>query len=84
MALPQREEEPSIRKTPGVCGGQACIRSTRIPVWLLAFYRRGGWSEERVLDNYPSLTQTDLAAAWEYEQQHPREIDRAIRQNQGQ
>lgn len=25
----------SIEKTPGVCGGSACIASTRIPVWGL-------------------------------------------------
>jgi uncharacterized protein (DUF433 family) len=24
-----------ITKTPGICGGDACVRGTRIPVWLL-------------------------------------------------
>ena len=24
-----------IQKTPGLCGGDACIRQTRIPVWVL-------------------------------------------------
>lgn len=24
-----------IKKTPGVCGGDACIGNTRIPVWSL-------------------------------------------------
>jgi hypothetical protein len=26
---------PGITKTPDVCGGDACIAKTRIPVWLL-------------------------------------------------
>ena len=36
-----------IQKTPGVIGGDACIRNTRIAVWMLVeakrlgFYRRG-------------------------------------------
>src|SRR5205823_922299 len=31
-----------ITKTPGVCGGDACIRGHRIPVWVLVGYRRLG------------------------------------------
>ncbi|MCU0542788.1 MAG: DUF433 domain-containing protein [Oscillatoriaceae cyanobacterium Prado104] len=34
-----------IQKTPGVMGGEACIRQTRIPVWLLVSYRRQGASD---------------------------------------
>ena len=28
-----------ITKTAGVCGGDACIENTRIPVWLLVSLR---------------------------------------------
>ena len=28
-----------IQKTPGVCGGYACVRQTRIPVWTLVSFR---------------------------------------------
>ena len=31
-----------IRKTPNVMGGEACIRETRIPIWLLVSYRNMG------------------------------------------
>jgi uncharacterized protein (DUF433 family) len=31
-----------IRKTSGVCGGAACLRDTRIMVWLLVDLRRQG------------------------------------------
>ncbi|WP_333439692.1 DUF433 domain-containing protein [Microcoleus sp. herbarium2] len=41
-----------ISKTPGVCGGDACMRNTRIPVWVLESFRRLGMNESRLLDNY--------------------------------
>src|SRR5437016_4574501 len=31
-----------VQKTPGVCGGRACIRNTRITVWRLGNSGRGG------------------------------------------
>lgn len=44
-----------ICKTPGVMGGEACVRDTRIPVWLLVSYTRLGLSEAKLLDNYPTM-----------------------------
>jgi uncharacterized protein (DUF433 family) len=70
-----------IVKTPNVCGGDACIRDTRLPVWGLEEWRRLGWSDERILDEYPQLTPEDLAAAWAYAASHRDEIERAIREN---
>ena len=67
-----------IHKTPGVMGGEACIRDLRIPVWLLVSYRRLGLSEAKLLDNYPTMTATDLVNAWSYATGNPDEIDRAI------
>ena len=67
-----------IHKTPGVMGGEACIRDTRIPVWLLMSYRRLGLSEAKLLDNYPTLTANDLV--WSYASAYADEIDRAIAQ----
>ena len=42
-----------ISQTPGVCGGDACMRNTRFPVWVLENFRRLGMNESRLLDNYP-------------------------------
>jgi uncharacterized protein (DUF433 family) len=67
-----------IHKTPGVMGGEACIRDTRIPVWLLVSYSRLGLSEAELLENYPSLTAIDLVNAWNYNIANPDEIDQAI------
>src|SRR5437764_9443175 len=70
--------EPLIRKTPGVCGGDACIRETRIMVWLLVALKRQGLTDATLLENYPGLTGRDLEAAWEYARLHPEEIEEAI------
>ena len=69
-----------ICKTPGVMGGEACVRDTRIPVWLLVSYTRLGLSEAKLLDNYPTLTAKDLVNAWSYASAYADEIDRAIAQ----
>jgi uncharacterized protein (DUF433 family) len=71
-----------ITKTPGVCGGEACIRGHRIPVWVLVGYRRLGKSDADLLRDYPSLRPGDLEAAWLYAAAHPEEIERAIRENE--
>jgi uncharacterized protein (DUF433 family) len=71
-----------ISKTPGVCGGDACIRNTRIAVWGLVERRHLGASESEMLDDIPGLTREDLEAAWEYFDQHRAEIDRAIHENE--
>ncbi len=67
-----------IHKTADVMGGEACIRDTRIPVWLLVSYTRLGLNESKLLDNYPTLTATDLVNAWSYNIANSDEIDRAI------
>ena len=71
-----------ITKTPGVCGGDACIRGHRIPVWLLVGYRRLGKGDADLLGDYPTLTADDLQAAWEYAAANPEEIDDDIRANE--
>jgi uncharacterized protein (DUF433 family) len=69
---------PGIEKTENVMGGAACIRQTRIPVWLLEQARRQGVSEIDLLRNYPQLTAQDLANAWDYVNSHKTEIEEAI------
>ena len=71
-----------ISKKPDRCGGDACIRETRIPVWVLVNYRRLGASDADVLRAYPGLTPADQEAAWEYAAANLAEIDRAIRENE--
>ncbi|MFQ4139442.1 DUF433 domain-containing protein [Nodosilinea sp. PGN35] len=72
----------SIEKTPGVCGGSACIATTRIPVWGLVEARRAGYSDADLLTSYPSLTASDLANAWIYAAAYTDEIEAAIQANE--
>ena len=66
--------EPAIRSTPNVMGGDACVRNTRIPVWMLVGYKQAGYSDERILYNYPGLTASDLAAAWDFYAAHSERV----------
>ncbi|MBD1926996.1 DUF433 domain-containing protein [Trichocoleus sp. FACHB-90] len=70
-----------IEKTPGVCGGDACIAKTRIPVWVLVNARGLGISEAQLLYDYP-ISAADLANAWAYAKAYPQEIEIAIRMNE--
>jgi len=71
-----------IEKTPKVCGGEACIANTRIPIWVLVEARRLGYSDVDLLTSYPTITATDLANAWVYAEAYPDEIEFAIKQNE--
>jgi type III restriction enzyme len=73
---------PGVTKIPGVCGGAACIKGTRIPVWLLVGLRRQGATDADLLSAYPSLSPNDLAAAWQYYEANREEIDEAIEQEE--
>ena len=57
---------PLIRRSAEVMGGDACLRNTRIPVWLLVQLKQSGWADTRLLENYPVLTSADLVAAWDF------------------
>ncbi|HWU88764.1 MAG TPA: DUF433 domain-containing protein [Kofleriaceae bacterium] len=70
-----------IEKSPGVCGGDACVVRTRIPAWTLERYRRLGWTEAQILDNFPALRAVDLVNVWAYVDAHLDEIEVAIREN---
>ncbi|MBA4183956.1 MAG: DUF433 domain-containing protein [Acidobacteria bacterium] len=73
---------PGVEKNQGVMGGAACLRQTRIPVWLLEQARRQGVSEVDLLRNYPGLTAQDLVNAWDYADAHREEIENQIRENE--
>ena len=68
-----------VTKTPGVCGGDACIRTTRHTVHGLVEWKRLGVSDERLLTMFdPPLTRDDLDAAWAYAAEHPDEIEQVL------
>jgi uncharacterized protein (DUF433 family) len=71
-----------ISKQPDRCGGDACIRDRRIPVWVIVNSRRLGATEAQILEDYPALTPADLQSAWKYYESNMEEINRAIRENE--
>jgi uncharacterized protein (DUF433 family) len=58
------------------------LAGTRIPVWVLVNARRLGLTEAQLLQDYPTLSATDLSNAWVYAVAHADEIERAIRENE--
>ncbi len=77
-----READEGIEKKDGVMGGAACIRQTRIPVWLLYRARQLGLSEGDLLKSYPGLNAEDLVNAWKYAASNAKEIEAQIKENE--
>ncbi len=71
-----------VSKRPDRCGGDACVRDSRITVWGLAAYRRLGMADEQILEAVVGLTPSDLEAAWDYVNNHTDEIEQAIQENE--
>ncbi len=69
-----RKQMRRITKTPGVCGGRACIDGTRIPVWILWRLWHDGLDNDAVLACYPTLDQDDLNEAMKYIKGNTKEI----------
>lgn len=76
------ESRVGIESRPGLVGGSAVIRHTRIPVWVLERARRLGLSETEILNAFPSLRTEDLRNAWVYVWTHRDEIDHEIAENE--
>jgi uncharacterized protein (DUF433 family) len=81
LSQPKTSLIQGIEKTPGVCGGSACISGTRITVWGLVESQRIGYSEADLLTSYPTLSATNLANAWVYAAAFPDEIETDIAEN---
>lgn len=76
------DDFPGIDTDPGVCGGDARIVRTRIPVWVLEQTRRLGATDADLLRAYPALRAEDLANAWSYVRSHGDEIEHQIQANE--
>jgi uncharacterized protein (DUF433 family) len=72
---------PGITKVPGVCGGAACIRGMRMPVWILHQLKLLGASDAKILRAYPFLKKADLRNAWKFVEANKSEIERLIEEN---
>lgn len=57
---------PRIQITPTVCHGKPVIRGTRVLVSTILGALSGGDTIEMVIQDYPSITTEDIAAALEF------------------
>lgn len=71
-----------ISHTPGVCGGSACIRDTRIPVWTIVQAKQAGASDIELLQSFPAITAEDITNAMRYYQGHSAEIEADIQEQE--
>ena len=64
-----------IAKTPGVCGGKACIAGHRIRVMdVVIYHEHQGLSPEEIVAIFPTITLADVYAAVAYYLDHRDEI----------
>ncbi len=69
-----------ISKTPGVCGGRACIAGHRIRVSdIVVWHELRGYSADQIVDLFPGITLADVHAALVYYFDHRQEIEDEFR-----
>lgn len=72
-----------ITKTPGVCGGRACIAGHRIRVLdIVVLHEMRGLGPEEIVYQYPSITLADVHAALTYYFDNPEEIKEELRKDE--
>lgn len=57
---------PLIVVDPELCGGEPCIKGTRIPIHIILSHMAAGDTEENILKNFPGITHQDILACLEY------------------
>lgn len=57
---------PRIVSDPQICGGEPCIRGTRIPVQVILSHLAAGEDHPTLLKQFPRLTHEDILACLEY------------------
>lgn len=55
-----------ITTNGGIAGGKPIVKGTRLTVEFIAGRLADGWSEEDVLENYPTLDKEAYKAAFQY------------------
>jgi uncharacterized protein (DUF433 family) len=72
-----------VTKTPGVCGGRACIAGHRIRVMdIVVWHEMRGYCADEIVDMFPGITLADVHAALAYYFDHREEIEADFRRDQ--
>ncbi len=71
-----------ITKTPGVCGGRACIAGHRIRVQdVVVLHEMRGMAAKEIAAEYPGVSLADIHAALAYYYDHVEEIEEGFRED---
>ena len=55
-----------IVSDPNICGGEPCVKGTRIPVHIILSHLAAGENYETILMNFPRLASEDIKECLEY------------------
>jgi uncharacterized protein (DUF433 family) len=70
-----------ITKRAGICGGRACIAGHRIRVMdIVVLYDQMGMTPAEIIDQFPTITLSDVHSAMAYYYDHMDEIQDDISQ----
>ena len=71
-----------ITKTPGLCGGKACIKGHRIRVMdIVVWYELRGYCPDEIVAMFPGITLADVYAAMAYYFDNQEEIRNEFRKD---
>lgn len=77
------EKGRKIVKDPGIMGGAARIEGTRIRVSdLVVDHEYREWDPEKIAEQYPTLSISDVYSALKYYQKNKKEIRREIQERE--
>jgi uncharacterized protein (DUF433 family) len=76
-------DKPHITKTPGVCGGRACIAGHRVRVVdIVLWHEMRRLSAQDIVAEFPGITLADIHAALAYYFDHREEIESEFRKDE--
>jgi uncharacterized protein (DUF433 family) len=77
-------DKPHITKTPGVCGGRACIAGHRIRVQdIVVWHEMRGYSVAQIAaELFPGITKAEVHAALAYYFDNVQEIENDFRKDE--
>jgi uncharacterized protein (DUF433 family) len=72
--------EDRISRTPGICGGKACIAGHRVRVLdVVVWHEHQGMTPDEIVSHVPTITLADVHAALAYFFDHIEEIQEEMR-----
>jgi uncharacterized protein (DUF433 family) len=72
--------ESRISRTPGICGGKACIAGHRVRVLdIVVWHEHQGMSADEIVSRVPTISLGDVHAALAYYFDHVEEVQQEMR-----